>query len=925
MRRYVVLAAISVAALLALGTLLYFWTGGSKKVTSHAMRAIPADVGILIKSDNIDALSQKLRNESQFWATIAGFKLVADADRILNYADSLRRNSTTFNQLIFANPVFLSVHPVGKGEPSILLTANMPVGIKSSDILGLMQQQVFGTHKIVEKEYNGVTIFSAESKAGENSSNFSVAFHQNVVMASTSLLLVESAIGQLGSNSSLMEDKSFQTMLKTAGTRVDGNVFINHANIPALFNQQVKAAYRKGFSSLASLSQWSELDLIVKNDAIFLNGFSQASDSLNVYYKIFAKQKPVALKVTDVLPAQTSALVFLGISDMDQYLNDYRKYLDVNSTLRPYLIEIERTNKAMGSDIGKLYGSFFGKELALAFIPFDGEEYRNCWYVVASTKGQSLAREQLLNLIESYAAKAGKSVREFERTFNIDREKSAKIYQMPAAGIHNALFGSLFSEVDDKFFTFIDSYVIFGSSVESLSRLILANVHNKQLSADFSFKQFSESLSPESNFTAYINPGKAEMLYGRMLEPSAAARLLSRMDILRKLQGAAIQLSGGRSMVFNNICARYSPFSSDDPQTVWETRLDTTFSMKPQLVINHNTQHREIFVQDRMNNIYLINDIGRVMWRKPLGEPIIGEVTQVDLYRNGKLQLVFNTKTYIYIIDRNGNNIDGFPAKFRSPATNPVAVFDYEGNRDYRFFVAGEDRRIYVYDRNGNVVTGWDFERSEKIVEKPLQHFRVSNRDYIVFADENRPYILDRRGNERVKPARFFSQAPNSTFVLEASSSKTPPRLVTTDTLGFVRFIYFDGRVDDKAIRTLSPSHGFDYQDMDADGLKDFIFVDGKNLYVYKNNGKELFSKKFQNDLIPTTIYFHFGARDRKLGLVCSERSEIFLVNGDGNFYKGFPLKGITPFSIGQFANTKSKFNLVVGSSTGFVLNYAVQ
>jgi hypothetical protein len=269
--------------------------------------------------------------------------------------------------------------------------------------------------------------------------------------------------------------------------------------------------------------------------------------------------------------------------------------------------------------------------------------------------------------------------------------------------------------------------------------------------------------------------------------------------------------------------------------------------------------------------------------------------------------------------------VDGFPAKLRSPATNPVATFDYDGNRDYRFFIAGEDRRIYAYDKNGNVVTGWDFERSEKPVRKALQHFRISNRDYIVFADENRPYILDRRGNERIKPTRFFSQAPNSTFVLEANSSKTPPRLVTTDTLGLVRFIYFDGRVDDKALKAISPSHSFDYQDVDADGLKDFIIVDEKNLYVFNNNGKELFSKKFQNDLSPLSIYFHFGARDRKIGVICEERAEIFLINGDGSQYKGFPLKGITPFSIGQFANTKSKFNLVVGSSTGFVLNYAVQ
>ena len=170
-----------------------------------------------------------------------------------------------------------------------------------------------------------------------------------------------------------------------------------------------------------------------------------------------------------------------------------------------------------------------------------------------------------------------------------------------------------------------------------------------------------------------------------------------------------------------------------------------------------------------------------------------------------------------------------------------VSRLSCEGNRDYRFFIAGEDRKIYAYDRNGNVVTGWDFDRSEKIVKKPLQHFRVAGRDYIVFADENRPYILDRRGSERVKPGRFFSQAPNSTFTLDDSSPGASPRLVTTDSLGIVRFVYLNGKVEDLTLKKVSSNHVFDYLDINGDGRKDFTFLDGNHLYVYQNNRKFLF------------------------------------------------------------------------------------
>ena len=39
--------------------------------------------------------------------------------------------------------------------------------------------------------------------------------------------------------------------------------------------------------------------------------------------------------------------------------------------------------------------------------------------------------------------------------------------------------------------------------------------------------------------------------------------------------------------------------------------------------------------------------------------------------------------------------------QLRSPATNGLALFDYEQNRDYRLLVATEDQKIYAYDKEG--------------------------------------------------------------------------------------------------------------------------------------------------------------------------------------------------------------------------------
>ncbi len=924
MRRYFIFFISILLIASALGG-LYFLIVPLKKPTSEAIKAIPIDAAVVVKANSFGRLKEQLHRVNPFWNGMKGFQWIAKTDELFSFFDSLKNHSQIFSQLIIDNSIYISAHPVGNGDGSLIFLANVPERLKTSDVKTLISDIFSKDYTQSIKDYSDADIYTFSRKSRPNETVISIALHKGVVLVSSSRLMIESAIGQMESQVSLLDDASFVNVLRTAGTKVVANVFINHQKLPMLFLNSIHTGQRKGFRNLSRIGTWSELDLTIRNDSFYLNGFGQVSDTLNTFFRVFEKQKPVSVKVPAVLPAQTAALIHYGISDLNTYLTSYQKYLEGFGLIHAYKHSIDKESRQLGTNLVELYKSIFDSELSLAFIPFDGLSYHNCWFVATRVKSQSFARQELINAISSFARKNNQNLSSFERDFVVDREKSVRIYRFPLTGFHRALFGNVFSESNEQYFTFIDTYVVFGNSVEALSRLILANIHNKHLAGDESFKAFSEGLSLESNFTAYINPGKAEMLYGKMLETNTASRLLARIEVAQTIQGIGIQLTSGKGMIFNNVFARYSPYLDQTPKTVWETKLDTTFSMKPQLVINHNTQNREIFVQDNKNNLYLINDVGRVLWKRPIQEPIIGEVNQVDILRNGRLQLLFNTRTFLYLVDRNGNNVEGFPVKLRSPATNPVAVFDYEGNRDYRFFVAGEDRKIYPYDRKGNLIAGWAFDRTEKAVTKVIQHFASGGRDYIVVSDENRVYILDRRGNERVKLSQFFQPAINGTIALIEGSRNKPARLATSDSQGNVRLIGLNGEVELLSLGKFSANHTFECQDVNGDGNRDFIFLEGNKLLVFDNNGRELISHKFENELNPKIIYFHFGARDRKIGVVSSDASQIFLINGNGSIYKGFPLKGITPFSIGQFANTRTTFNLIVGSSAGFVLNYAVQ
>lgn len=895
------------------------------KSISEPLRAIPLDAGMVIKVNSLASVNKSLKI-SPLWGELRKFKGIARLDSLMVHIDSIAQAEGGLSSLFEKGELFLSLHSVGKNETHLLVTARLAKSVSFNDIDALLKKHTLGLYRLSDRNYNGTMVIQL---VRNERVELSYAHSKGVIVISTSPMLTERAIKQLVNNASLLTSRGFTEIQKTAGSKVDANVFVAHEHFPVLFAKQVEANYAKSLLNLKDLATWTELDLTLKPHAIFLNGFTQVPDTTSSFLRWMVRQKPVSMGVHEVLPAQTAFFISLGITSLDQYMQDYRRYLDKSGELRTYKKNTEAIARAFAIEPVSFYASFFKNELTVAYIPFSKDATQN-WFTIVGTKGRSSTQYEMLSLLDGVARRNGVPVQSMERSYRIDRDKQITIYEFPASRFHSAMFGSLFGHCSDQYFTLIDSYMVFGPSPEALMQFALAQVHNRRLENLPQFRDFMQVLSQESNFTFYLNPQQGHFAYSHFLAPAFAQTLIKGFESAAGVEGVALQLSGGKQMVFNNICVRYgegtsAPPPGNGPQTVWETQLDTVIRGKPSLVLNHNSRNREVFVQDHNNSIYLINDAGRVLWKVRLAEPIMGEVQQVDLFKNGKLQLLFNTQTGIHAIDRNGKYVEGFPIRLPSLATSPVAVFDYERTRDYRFFVALDDRRIVAYERTGKPLTGWEFGRTERLVAKPIQHFRVGGLDFIAATDPNRLYLLDRKGKERVTLLRHFPPSRNGNLVVEEASNRTPPRFVTTDSLGVVRFIYLDGRVDDKVVSNFTPNHVFDYQDVDGDGRKDFIFMDRNQLRVLNAEGKELFSSKFSAPPIPSVIYFNFGGRDRKLGVVAPSQELIYLINGDGTVYSNFPLTGKTLFSIGQFASTKTRFNLIVGSKTGSILNYAVQ
>jgi WD40 repeat protein len=292
----------------------------------------------------------------------------------------------------------------------------------------------------------------------------------------------------------------------------------------------------------------------------------------------------------------------------------------------------------------------------------------------------------------------------------------------------------------------------------------------------------------------------------------------------------------------------------------------------------------------------------------------------VDYYSNGKNQLLFSGKNYLHLLDRNGNYVERYPIKLRSPASGPPALFDYDNNQEYRLIIPGEDKLIYEYDIRGNVVKGWKPFRTNGIVRAEVRFFRVSGKDYIVASDNNTVYFLDRTGNIKLRLKEPVSRARGSEIRLTQGADQM---LVFSSPEGVLQFVSFDGTVKKVELNKFSVDHTFDFFDVEGDGFGEYIFIDKGILYLYDHNKSEIFRRDFNTDQLSGPINFIFSASDRKIGVFDNRKKLIYLIDKKGNNMKGFPLRGASMFSIGKFSE-KNEFHLIVGGENNFLYDYKV-
>ncbi len=788
--------------------------------------------------------------------------------------------------------------------------------------------------KLYEKRmYNDRKIISATSPDSKSSVYY--CFTDRLFLASPESFLLEQAITQL-ETPGLPANRHFVKVNKSATGQADLSWYVNHPGFSRYLAAFLKKELPEGITGLGekresareqgqafgNYAAWSELDIKIGEHNIVMNGISTADDSLNHFLNVFAGQTPVRFEADNVLPKNTSFFCSFTFSDKDLFFENLENYFERSASYQKRVKMFAKTDSTFNSDLKVWLKQTVKNEVTVATTSVSPGADGKTTYFIIQTDSDTFATGQINRLLASYAAEKEIDVNTLKSNYSVDENNRFTVYRFPFPSFPGAWLGNPFTLAEANFVATNGNFLIFCNSETGIQEYLRNRISESSLARNLNYAAFKENLLSAANINVYVDVTRSFRSVTEIFTPEFSRSLLEKEESLRKIPAVNWQVLSDRDFFFNSILIGFDKNVREEAPADWQCLSENGVRIKPQIVTNHTDPvNREVILQDSRNNLLLVSNEGLIRWSFSVSEPIISEIFQVDYFKNGKLQFLFNTRTRLFLIDRNGNPVVGFPVTLRSPATNSVNVFDYDNSRNYRYFVACEDKRIYAYDFAGKIVSGWNFGQTGSEVTTPVQHFRVEGKDYIIFKDKSRVYIQDRQGKMRVKTPIEFENSRNP-LVLNLNGK---PKIVATDISGKVFYLWFDGKYNEKGSRSYSSNHFFTVDDINGDRVPDFIFLDENELTVTDEKGKVLFTEKFENPIPFKPNVYHFEQDIKKVGVVDSATNRIYLFSADGKLYDGFPLPGNSEFSIGKMSENSSGLNLVVGSGKGVLKNYLLK
>ena len=560
------------------------------------------------------------------------------------------------------SPMAISLHYSGSLSPQYVFDAGQASDTPPSSAKALMDFAAGHGYQAEFVNCSGAEISSP------------LASHSVVLLAKTKAQLSISK-SHIKEGRSVMDSEGFVASVQNAPA--DALVF-SYASAKVLFEKAVRRSYfTKRFPTTASaeysnaatffhnFADWGTVSL----DNEFVFDLVQRCDGGSDFISAMNNASPSVSGVSKMLPSYTRFALAMPMNDASEHLSAYSGYL-------------ESVQKKMDQSSRKFIDKLGVKEVATAAFVCDNDL-------------------EWVNLVRIERADTILLRGTGDKSFgNAPKTRPYKFANKIAS-----VFGKFFRLDDESHFAYMDGWLITGSK-----KAIEEYVSGMALSYDL--KTYMADADQEdlladrvSTCVVYVNIPKEDKWLSELL----GAEFCAMHDALKgDAEYSPLVMSlfcKGEQMHSDIECKHLKHYRSRAPK--FERDTVVTVSKGPFKVLNKAKGATELFYQQPNGAICLKDENGRGLWGVPFKKPLCGTAHGIDYYANGKTQILFGAGSSLYLIDRTGRFVGGFPTGLGKDILLGPDVYDINGVNAYTVMVLHKDNTIEMYNLHGEKPDLW--------------------------------------------------------------------------------------------------------------------------------------------------------------------------------------------------------------------------
>ena len=893
-------------------TLLYWYVlRGMLQDYPEAAKAIPEDAYLVYKGEKFRKTYETFKKTplAQGLKALPAFDTLNQTYKQL---DSFITGSQTLGKFINQHPLHLSLHNVSVDEINLLGLLQTESLNTASQFQSFIQKNCRNC-RFQKRQMRGFVIVDVKQPSTQKPL-LTYTVMDGILVISPNAVLVEDAVRQFGKTKA-GKDQVNAPLEALAQSQKTEQLLVNFEALPQFLGTFTNYKSRDFLDRHGLLPGYAIYEILLQQEYLQLHGTYRGKEK-GPLLELVQQQSPKASQIPKVLPFRTAFFQSFRMPDPQAYLRALREHASKNDQQLAFNHYKDSLENELDFSIQDDFLPILGDELALAVNEPVSQSFKQNVFLTMHAEDAKTKLKQLK------ALKAKAEADKHSTTSPIEY-RGRRINRLPLGGIFPFLFGEFFNTIRSPFFTRIGDFILFGKAPETLKRVIDDYEAGQTLASSSHFTRLQEHLVSEDHIAFYLNPDRAIMLPLNYLKSSLKGPYRQNFNFYKQYGGLVFQLVKEEPHFFSQVTLQKASESSvSNTALIWEQKIDTSLTQPPQIVINHENEKKEIFLADADRKIHLMNNSGSILWTKSFKEPVMGTVDQVDLYENDNLQYVFATQNNLQLVDRKGRDVASFPISLSAPASTELVSYDYEGSKDYRYFIGCKNRKVYGYYANGNPLGGWSPKKLKASLDHPIKYFQYKGRTYLFGVTQQGHFYLWQKDGER-EFMKDFNTRFSANFEMHFGDTDSTTYLAAPDTAGKMRFVNLNGDTSTLHLGNFKGDYHFDFKDFNQDDRQEFIFSQGTTLKAFQRDSAKAYSLTLA-DSIAYAPQFHKIDGKPYVGYTSANTGQIFLVDLEGTFYPGFPLKGSTPFKINDI-NKDGELELVVAGKDGRIYLYKLK